>query len=97
LREPGRDIEVEWGKARVGDDRMYPVDVRVVALDRPTLLRDISEVFAREKLPVTGVQSQVIKGQALMTFTVQTPDTARLNKVLHSVTEVKGVRAAKRH
>jgi GTP pyrophosphokinase len=97
LREPGRDIEVEWGKPRVGEDRMYPVDVRVVALDRPTLLRDISEVFAREKLPVTGVQSQVIKGQALMTFTVQTPDTARLNKVLHSVTEVKGVRAAKRH
>jgi GTP pyrophosphokinase len=97
MREPGRDIEVEWGKPRVGEERMYPVDVRVLALDRPTLLRDISEVFAREKLPVTGVQSQVIKGQALMTFTVQSPDTARLNKVLHSVTEVKGVRAAKRH
>ena len=96
LRQPGRDIEVEWGKPRAGEDRLYPVDVQVIALDRPTLLRDISEIFARDKLPVTGVQSQVIKGQALMTFTVQTPDTARLGKVLQSVGEVKGVRAARR-
>ncbi len=96
VREPGRDIEVEWGKPRAGEERLYPVDVQVLALDRPTLLRDISEVFAREKLPVSGVQSQVIKGQALMTLTVQTPDTARLGKVLHSVTEIKGVRQARR-
>ena len=96
MREPGRDIEVEWGKPRAGEDRLYPVDVQVLALDRPTLLRDISEVFAREKLPVSGVQTQVIKGQALMTFTVQTPDTARLGKVLQNVTEIKGVRQARR-
>jgi hypothetical protein len=38
----------------------------------------------------------VIKGQALMTFTVQTPDTARLSKVLQSVNEIKGVRTARR-
>ncbi len=96
VREPGRDIEVEWGAKRAGDERTYPVDVQVIALDRPTLLRDISEIFAREKMPVTGVQSQVIKGQALMTFTVQTPDTVRLGKVLQSVTEIKGVRQARR-
>jgi GTP pyrophosphokinase len=72
------------------------VDVQVLALDRPTLLRDLSEVFAREKLPVTGVQSQVVKGQAIMTFTVQTPDTARLGTVLQAISEVKGVRNARR-
>ena len=55
-----------------------------------------SEVFAREKMPVTGVQSQVVKGQALMTFTVQTPDTRRLSKVLANVCELKGVRVARR-
>ena len=96
LREPGRDIEVQWGQPRAGEDRLYPVDVQVIALDRPTLLRDISEIFARDKIPVTGVQSQLIKGQALMTFTLQTPDTARLAKVLQSVAEVKGVRTARR-
>ncbi len=96
LREPGRDIEVEWGPTPAGDERRYPVDVQVIALDQATLLRDISDIFAREKMPVTGVQSQVIKGQALMTFTVQTPDTVRLGKVLHSVAEIKGVRTARR-
>ncbi|MDI9330820.1 MAG: hypothetical protein QM527_05850 [Alphaproteobacteria bacterium] len=87
---------MQWGAPRAGEDRQYPVDVQVLALDRPTLLRDLSEVFARERLAVTGVQSQVLKGQALMTFTVQTPDTARLGKVLQCVTEVKGVRTARR-
>ena len=96
LREPGRDIEVQWGQPRAGEDRLYPVDVQVIALDRPTLLRDISEIFARDKIPVTGVQSQLIKGQVLMTFTLQTPDTARLAKVLQSVAEVKGVRSTRR-
>ncbi|MEY2660280.1 MAG: hypothetical protein RLZZ123_1452 [Pseudomonadota bacterium] len=96
VREPGRDIEVEWGQAQTADGRAYPVDVQVLALDRPTLLRDLSEVFAREKLPVTGVQSQVVKGQAIMTFTVQTPDTARLGTVLQAISEVKGVRNARR-
>ncbi len=96
VREPGRDIEVEWGKARAGEERLYPVDVQVLAQDRPTLLRDISEVLAREKLSVSGVQTQVLKGQALMTLTVLTPDAARLSKVLHSVTEIKGVRQARR-
>jgi GTP pyrophosphokinase len=96
LREPGRDIQVEWGKPVIGEERLYPVDVQVIALDRPTLLRDISEIFARDKVPVSGVQSQVIKGQTLMTFTVQTPDTARLGKVLQSVAEIKGVRLARR-
>lgn len=96
LREPGRDIEVEWGPVRLGDERVYPVDVQVIALDRATLLRDISEIFAREKMPVTGVQSQVIKGQVLMTLTVQTPDTARLAKVLHAVSDLQGVRTARR-
>lgn len=96
LRQPGRDIDVEWGKDTVHEERLYPVDVQVIAQDRPTLLRDISEVFAREKMPVTGVQSQVVKGQALMTFTVQTPDTRRLSKVLANVCELKGVRVARR-
>lgn len=96
VREPGRDIEVEWGQPRAGEERLYPVDVQVLALDRPTLLRDISEVLAREKLSVSGVQTQVVKGQALMTFTVQTPDTGRLAKVLHNVAEIKGVRQARR-
>ena len=61
-----------WLDARFGDV--------VVALDRQGLLRDISEVFAKERLNVIGVHTQSAKDRstAWMTFTVEVPDTARL-------------------
>jgi hypothetical protein len=45
-------------------------------------LRDISEVFAREKMNVIGVQTQSVKGTAWMTFTVEIGDAVSLSKVL---------------
>jgi GTP pyrophosphokinase len=72
------------------------VDVAVEAIDRQGLLRDISEVFAKEKMNVIGVQTQSVKGMAWMTFTVEINDAVGLNKVLGSVRGVKGVKAARR-
>ena len=66
------------------------------AADRQGLLRDISEVFAKEKMNVVGVQSQSVKETAWMTFTVEISDSGRLNKVLGQVAEVRGVRSARR-
>ena len=74
----------------------YPVDVSVEAQDRQGLLRDISEVFTKEKMNVTGVQTQSIKGTAWMTFTVEVADSGRLQKVLASVADLRGVRSARR-
>ena len=54
------------------------VDVAVEAQDRQGLLRDNSEVFAKEKMNVSGVQTQSVKGSAWMTFTVEVTDAARL-------------------
>ena len=56
---------------------VYPVDVAVEAADRQGLLRDISEVFAKEKMNVIGVQTQSVKGTAWMTFTVEIADSRR--------------------
>jgi GTP pyrophosphokinase len=75
---------------------VYAVDVSVEAADRQGLLRDISDVFAREKMNVIGVQTQSIKGTAWMTFTVEIADAARLTQVLGLVTAVIGVRSARR-
>ena len=96
-RSGERVIDVEWGtpKSAVGAP-VYPVDVAVEAADRQGLLRDISEVFAREKTNVVGVQTQSVKGTAWMTFTVEVADSGRLNKVLAIVASVAGVRSARR-
>ncbi|MDP4734068.1 MAG: bifunctional (p)ppGpp synthetase/guanosine-3',5'-bis(diphosphate) 3'-pyrophosphohydrolase [Limnohabitans sp.] len=95
-RHGERVIEVRWGEHQGAAASVYPVDVAVEAFDRQGLLRDISEVFAKEKMNVIGVQTQSVKGTAWMTFTVEIGDADRLNKVLGTVRGVKGVRAARR-
>ncbi|MCR6475666.1 bifunctional (p)ppGpp synthetase/guanosine-3',5'-bis(diphosphate) 3'-pyrophosphohydrolase [Variovorax sp. ZS18.2.2] len=96
-RDGERVIDVEWGAAKKGGDApVYAVDVAVEAADRQGLLRDISDVFAREKMNVIGVQTQSVKGTAWMTFTVEIADAARLTQVLGIATAVVGVRSARR-
>jgi len=94
-RNAERVIEVAWEAAR-GGTAVYPVDVAVEAADRQGLLRDISEVFTKERMNVVGVQTQSVKGTAWMTFTVEVSDAARLARVLGVVAEVPGVRSARR-
>jgi GTP pyrophosphokinase len=96
IRSGDRVIEVDWGKSSAVQAWVYPVDVNIEALDRQGLLRDISEVFAKEKMNVIGVQTQSVKDLAWMTFTVEVLDASRLQKVLSLVKEVRGVRTAKR-
>ena len=93
VREPDRIIEVAWG---AGAQVAYPVDISVEAQDRQGLLRDISDVLVREKINVTGVQTQSAKGAAWMTFTVEVSSTLNLADALRAVRQVPGVRSAKR-
>jgi GTP pyrophosphokinase len=99
-RSPERVIAVAWGAPRADRTAMYPVDVMVEAADRQGLLRDISEVFAKEKMNVTGVKTQTVRdaqgGTAWMTFTIEVSDSARLGQVLNVVSRVGGVRSARR-
>ncbi|WP_298829880.1 bifunctional (p)ppGpp synthetase/guanosine-3',5'-bis(diphosphate) 3'-pyrophosphohydrolase [uncultured Piscinibacter sp.] len=99
-RAPERVIAVAWGEPRGDRAAVYPVDVAIEANDRQGLLRDITEVFAKEKMNVTGVKTQSVKdargGTAWMTFTVEVGDASRLAQVLGLVSRVSGVRAARR-
>lgn len=96
-RNEERVIDVAWDSPKSEKHTaVYPVDVSVEAADRQGLLRDISDVFAKEKTNVIGVQTQSVKGTAWMTFTVEVSDSGRLNKVLGIVATVPGVRAARR-
>ena len=97
---PDRVITVEWNAPKSSDGAVYPVDVSIEASDRQGLLRDISEVFAKEKMNVVGVQTQSVKdnrgGTAWMTFTVEVAQSGRLKQVLGIVAGVPGVRSARR-
>jgi GTP pyrophosphokinase len=99
-RSPERVIAVAWGAPRGDRPALYPVDVIVEAADRQGLLRDISELFAKEKMNVTGVKTQSVKdsggGTAWMTFTIEVADAARLAHVLGLAGRIAGVRSVRR-
>jgi GTP pyrophosphokinase len=99
-KNPDRVIEVQWGgqagASRDGQGAVYPVDVAVEALDRQGLLRDISDVFAREKMNVIGVQTQSVRGIAWMTFTIEVTDARQVARAMSVVSDVAGVRAVRR-
>jgi GTP pyrophosphokinase len=104
LREsaPERVIDVEWGRPRQ-DERaaaLYPIDVLVEAGDRPGLVRDLTEVFAKAGVNVTSVRNQTVKGSggavAWLAVTVEVGNVERLGQVLTQVAQINGVRSARR-
>ena len=116
-RSPERVIAVAWSGGEAGTTSsgkgapVYPVDVLVEAGDRPGLLRDVLEVFAKEKMNVVSVNTQSLNlqgrpgghkpragggGTAWMSFTLELADVARLAPVLRAVSAISGVRSARR-
>ena len=93
-RSPDRVIDTSWGNTDL--QTVYPVDIYVLAKDRRGLLRDISDVFLREKLHVVGVNTKSNKEQASMTFVVEVNSSNSLNRSLGMLMEVPGVMVARR-
>ncbi len=97
---PERAIAVAWDAAAAQRSALYPVKVWVEANDRTGLLRDISELFAKERMNVTAVQTQVGKAArgapTVMEITVELDDASRLVAVLAQVARLPGVRSARR-
>jgi GTP pyrophosphokinase len=93
-KEGERLVDVAWGAPKSG--ALYAVDVRIVGSERGGLLRDVTEVFSKEKVPVRGVQQHVAHGSTWMTLTVDIHDAAQLAKVLAGVAQVLGVETARR-
>ena len=92
-KQPERLITADWGARR---EEVFPVDVIVEAMDRQGLLRDVSEVFSREKINVTAVNTLSRNLQARMSFTLEVPDLEQLKRALLLVRDVHGVLSAGR-
>jgi GTP pyrophosphokinase len=65
-------------------------------MDRQGLLRDISEVFSREKINVTAVNTLTRNLQARMAFTLEVRGLEELKLALGLVRDVPGVLSAAR-
>ena len=90
---PERVIETDWGLTTTG---VFAADIIVDAHDRQGLLRDISEIFTRERLNVVGVNTQSKQGKAHMSFTVEITNLQQMQKTLTLIHEVEGVVGVRR-
>jgi len=90
---PERTIEAHWGEQGAG---IFAVDVIVQAHDRQGLLRDISEVFSRQRINVTAVNTASRQHVATMAFTVEVAGVDQLARTLAEIRDVPGVFAAGR-
>ena len=90
---PERVIETDWGEQTTG---VFATDIVVDAHDRQGLLRDISEIFTREKINVVGVNTQSKQGKAHMSFTVEVTNLKQLQRTLTLIHEVEGVVGVRR-
>lgn len=87
-RQPERLIETTWGES---SGLHYPVDIAVSANDRQGLLRDITEVFSKDKINVIGVQTETQRGVAKMQFTAEVSSGEQLRGALSHLLEIHGV------
>ncbi|CAM2147296.1 GTP pyrophosphokinase [Pararobbsia alpina] len=97
-RSPERVLHTAWSDdvMRGKGHSVYPVDLMIEATDRQGLLRDISEVFAREKTNVIGVKTSTQRNAAFMQFTVEVSSAAQLQRATSLLGEIPGVVRASR-
>lgn len=92
--DPGRLVDVEWGE----EAETYPVDIRVLGLDRKGLLRDVTGVLADERVNVLRADTRTdVSDQSVhMDLRVEVRDSVQLSRVLGRLGQVSGVLEARR-
>lgn len=90
---PERLIAADWGDKLTGTShgQVFAADIEVEANDRPSLLRDVSELFSRDKINVTAAQTLTKNQIARMRFTLEIRDATSLRRVIERVMQVPGV------
>jgi GTP pyrophosphokinase len=66
---PQKVVPVSWGDAT--DRTIFNVDIEVVANDRSGLLRDLTDLFSREKINIDSLRTSSRNNRAIMIFTIQ--------------------------
>ncbi len=90
-----RLIEVGWGE---GMASTYPVQIEVLAYERPGLLRDITSLLANQRINVIAVNTLSDKQQhmAHMNLTLEIPDLDTLSKVLAQIDQLPNITEVRR-
>jgi GTP pyrophosphokinase len=86
-------LNAKWG---AGLSFSSNIDIEIEAEDRQGLLRDISDLFAREKVNATRANTVSRNHMALMQFSIDIPNLQQLNRLLGLLQQVPSVMVVRR-
>ena len=97
LYEVERKIEVEWARAIAGK---FPVKLIVHTDDRPGMLNQLTSVLSDESTNIRSLEAKTETGQAgdgaVVEMTVDVRDKKQLEKLIHAMRRLPGVRDVQR-
>ncbi|MFN3545482.1 MAG: RelA/SpoT family protein [Thiobacillus sp.] len=85
---PQRVMPAEWA---LDTGAAFEVDIRLKAFDRQGLLRDVSDVIAKDRLDVLRVNTESRGEYAYMQLTVRVKELAQLSRLLTRLQHVQNV------
>ncbi len=88
-----RLLSAQWGNCQ---NVSTEVDIEVEAHDRQGLLRDISDLFSREKVNATKANTMSRNNLALMQFSIEISGLEQLSRLLALIQQVPNVIAVRR-
>jgi guanosine-3',5'-bis(diphosphate) 3'-pyrophosphohydrolase len=92
--ESFRHIPAEWDG---GQQKLYPVKIQVVSVDKPGLLADITSVLKVADVNVTRAQVETTADRrGIAQFTIQVTDQQHLEKVFTALKRLKEVISVRR-
>jgi GTP pyrophosphokinase len=93
--ETFRHIPAEWDGAG-GANKLYPVKIQVVTVDKPGLLADITSALKGADVNVTKASVETRDNKGMAQFTIQVADQQHLEKVFGSLKRLKEVISVRR-
>jgi GTP pyrophosphokinase len=89
-----RLITAQWG--RDAAQGRFPVDVEIGGASHPSLMRDILDVFTREKVRVASATSQARDDRARMFFPLEVNGLDQVRRLLSVIRQLPAVTSARR-
>lgn len=87
---PQKVVQVDW--ADNAKSSTFSADIEIIANDRHGLLRDLTDLFAIEKLHIVGLRTVCRNNKAIMTFTIQvTGSEFSFTSLIGKVFNINGV------
>lgn len=82
-----RLLDASWGE----ESERFVCEIAVEAFDRHGLLRDISDIFTKEHMPVVRVNTDTAEGMATMYFRLHFTSLQQLNRALARIKRLSNV------